>query len=67
MTAILPPFVLTFDNGDHCLLALRLSTENEQNAALLEITRMIRKRERENAAEKDVTITPKPDHQEPQP
>ncbi len=53
MTATLPPFVLTFDDGDHCLLALRLPTENEQNAALLEITRMILKRERENAQHKE--------------
>ncbi len=53
MTATLPPFVLTFDDGDHCLLALRLPTENEQNAALLEITRMIQKRERENAQHKE--------------
>ncbi len=37
MTAILPPFVLTFDDGDHCLLALCLPTEDGQNAALLEV------------------------------
>ncbi len=55
MTDTLPPFVLTFDDGDHCLLALRLTTENEQNAGLLEVMRMkqMRKRERENAAEKE--------------
>ncbi len=45
MPPTLPPFVLTFDDGDHCLLALRLPTEDEQNAALLEITRMKRERE----------------------
>ena len=48
-----PLFVLTFDGADLCELALREPTEAKQNAALLEITRMIRKRERENAAEKE--------------
>ena len=47
-------FTLTFDGPDLCELALREPDEAEQNAALLEITRMIRKRERENAAEKEV-------------
>ncbi len=56
-----PPFVLTFDDGDHCLLALRLTTEDEQNAAMWEITRMIRKRERENAAEKEARCTSTPE------
>ena len=48
-----PLFVLTFDGADLCELALRQPAEAEQNAALLEITRMIRKRERENAAAKE--------------
>ena len=53
MTRDPPLFVLTFDGADLCELALREPDEAEQNAALLEITRMIRKRERENAAEKE--------------
>ncbi len=61
MTASLPPFVLTFDDGDHCLLALRLPTENEQNAALLEVMRMKQMRKRENAAEKDARWTSTPE------
>ncbi len=48
MTATLPPFVLTVDEGDLEELAERQKTEGGQHAALLEITRMIRKREREN-------------------
>ncbi len=43
-------FVLTVDEGDLEVLAERQNTEGERHAALLEITRMIRKRERENAA-----------------
>ncbi len=61
MTATLPPFVLTFDDGDHCLLALRLPTEDEQNAALLEVMRMKQMRKRENAAEKDARCTSTPE------
>ncbi len=53
MTASLPPFVLTFDDGDHCLLALRLPTENEQNAALREVMRIKQMRKRENAQHKE--------------
>ncbi len=53
MTDTLRPFVLTFDDGDHCLLALRLTTEDEQNAGLLEVMRMKQMRKRENAAEKE--------------
>ncbi len=49
MNTTLPPFVLTFDDGDHCLLALRLPTENEQNAALREVMRIKQMRKRENA------------------
>ena len=41
------------DWGDLCELALRQPAEAGQYAALLEITRTIRKRERENAAEKE--------------
>ena len=48
-----PPFVLTFDGADLCELALRQPSEAEQNAALLQITRMIQKRERDNAAAKE--------------
>ncbi len=50
-----PLFVLTFDGGDLCELALRLPTEREQDKALrdLEIVRLIRKRERENAQHKE--------------
>ena len=51
MTA--PTRIDPVDWGDLCELALRMTAEAEQNAALLEITQMIRKRERENAAEKE--------------
>ncbi len=44
---VAPSFVLTFDLGDLEELALKLPIEDDQNAALLEITRM--KLERENA------------------
>ncbi len=51
MTA--PTRVDPVDWGDLCEVALRLSGEAKQNVALLEITRMIQKRERENAAERE--------------
>ena len=52
MTRDPPLFVLTFDGADLCELAQRGRDEAEQNAALLLITLMFRKRERENAAAK---------------
>ena len=41
------------DWGDLCELALRHPIEAEGDAVLLEIVKMIQKRERENAAEKE--------------
>ncbi len=41
-------FILTVDEGDLEELAERQKTEGERHAALLEITWMIRKRERVN-------------------
>ncbi len=48
MTITPPLFVITCDGPDLCELALREPTEDEQNAALLEIERMKLKRKREN-------------------
>ena len=51
MTA--PTRIDPVDWGDLCELALRQPTEAGQNGALMEIIRMIRERERKNAAEKE--------------
>ncbi len=57
MSGSTPPdtihFVLTVDAGDLEVLAERQNTEGERHAALLEITRMIQKRERENAQHRE--------------